>query len=418
MEVLSIIYLSYMFAGLYLTCLFLILYVKNRKDFFNYPKPKKEYGLSIVVPCYNEEESIGETIEALLNVDYSGLKRIIIVDDCSEDGSYKVIKEYAKKNDKVKAVQTPKNTGCAAGSKNFGSKFVNTELIGYTDADSFPKKDSIGKMVGFFNDEEVGAVTGSILVKNTNKFFPKIQSIEYAVIIWTRKLLGYVDAIYVTPGPLTIYRRNVLEKIGYFDEDNLTEDIEMTWRLAYHGYKRELSPSAKAFTKVPEKFGEWKKQRVRWNIGGIQTINKYKSSFIKKGILGSFILPFFVISLLLGVVGISIFIYLMGRRIFYTFLYTNYSVNTQTSVLAFEDLHITPSILNYYGISLFLLGLIFTGFALKVIEKQRIKNINIFDLMFYMIIYLTIYPFIIINAGYKFLKKDFSWGTKEIENEK
>ena len=225
---------------MYLIFLFILIYTKNKNELFSYPKLTKNYSLSIIIPCYNEGKTIGGVIESLLNSDYKELKKIIVVDDCSTDDSYKIIKEYEKKYDIVKAVRTPKNTGKASGSKNYGTKFVNTELMGFVDADSYPQKDAITKMVGFFNDEELAAVTPSIFVKRKEKFIERIQSIEYRIISFTRKLLGFVGAIYVTPGPLAIYRKKFFDKIGGFDENNLTEDIEITWNLLSQGYKIEM----------------------------------------------------------------------------------------------------------------------------------------------------------------------------------
>ena len=149
MELLTGTYLFYSFSSIYFLTLFLLIYLQNRKQMFEIQKPKKDSSLSIVIPCYNEGDSIGETIQRLLNSDYKNLKKIIVVDDCSKDNSYEIIKKIAGKNPRVFACQTPKNTGCAAGAKNFGAKFVNTELIGFSDGDSFPEKDAISNMVGF-----------------------------------------------------------------------------------------------------------------------------------------------------------------------------------------------------------------------------------------------------------------------------
>ena len=257
MEFITYLYLFYVFIALYFLSLSMLIYLYNRNKLFYYPPITKDYSLSIVVPCYNEEDSIGETIEALLKSDYKNLKTIIVVDDKSTDNSYNIIKQYAKKYKRVMAVQTPKNTGCAAGSKNYGAKFVKTELIGFSDADSSVQSDAIQKMIGFFDDSKIGAVTSMVMVKNTDKMIERLQSIEYKIIAFTRKLLGFVEGIYVTPGPLAIYRKDYFDKIGRFDEKNLTEDIEITWKFVANGYKVAMSADSKAYTVAPNNFKKW-----------------------------------------------------------------------------------------------------------------------------------------------------------------
>jgi biofilm PGA synthesis N-glycosyltransferase PgaC len=414
MKILPIVYLSYMFLALYMFFFFLILYFKNKKTIFDYPKAKKRYDVSIIVPCFNEEKSIEATINAILDSDYKGLKKVIIVDDCSTDNSYNIVKKMAEKDDRILLVKTPKNLGRSASAKNFGIQFANTEIIGFSDADSFPEKDAIRKCLGFFNEPAVGAVTCSVLVKNKNKFMEKLQAMEYAIIAWTRKLLGYVDGIWAMPGPLALYRREALEKIGGFDEKNLTEDIEITWHIVSKGYKVEMCLPARVYSIAPSKATHWFKQRVRWDIGGIQCMNKYKTHFLSK--LGYFILPFFSISMFLGLVGILIFLYLAARNIITAYFFTQYSFEAGTSLISLQEFYITTSILNIFGVVLFLLGVLFTVFGLRLMKDIKFKG-NIFNLMFYMIVYLTVYPLLLIFAigkmiKYKIQGKKIGWGTK------
>jgi len=110
--------------------------------------------------------------------------------------------------------------------------------------------------------------------------------------------------------------------------------------------------------------------------------------------------------------GLSIFAFLISRRIFYTLLYTSYTFGAQTSLLVSEDFFITPSILNYYGIALFILGLMFTLFGLRIMKRQKVTNINVFTLLFYMVIYLTIYPTVMLKSVYNIMFGKSSWGTK------
>ncbi len=413
-ESLTIIYLGYAFISLYFLFLFLLVYIQNKSYMLFSPKPKKMYSLSMVIPCYNEEENIEEAIKSLLKSDYKGLEKIYVVDDCSTDGSYKIIKKLAKLYPKVVALQTPKNTGNAGGAKNYGAKFAKTDLIGFTDADSFLSQDAISNSMGFFNDEKVAGVTALILVKNRNNYIERLQSLEYKVIAFTRKLLGFLEAIYVTPGPMAIYRRDLFEKVGGFDKNNITEDIEITWRFVSKGYKIEMSMLSRVLTVVPSKLIGWYKQRIRWNLGGVQTIDKYKGLFLKKGMLGSFILPFFVLSWLIGLTGLVILAYNFIRKIFVSYLSTLYSVQAQTAILTLREINLAPTVLSFFGIVLFIMGLSFTIFVLLFLKEKEFKRESILDLTWYTLFYLTAYAVILISSVYRYslyklIRKKISW---------
>ena len=84
----------------------------------------------------------------------------------------------------------------------------------------------------------------------------------------------------------------------------MTQDIEIVWALRKIGYDVRMSLDAKVYTSAPSKLKVWWKQRNRWNIGGMQTLIKHKSQIFKNNILGNFIIPFFSISLFIGIIGI------------------------------------------------------------------------------------------------------------------
>jgi len=408
-DFLTVVYLVYSFIALYFLFLFVVIYAKNRKDFFYYPPLTKIYSLSVVIPCFNEQDDIGGTIESVLASDYKGLKKIIVVDDCSTDDSFEIIKGYAKEYAKVIAVQTPKNTGCAAGSKNYGSTFVDTELIAFVDADSYPEKDSITKIVGFFDNDNTAVVTGPVLAKNRRTFIEVLQAVEYRVIAFTRKLLGYIDSIYVTPGPLAVYRKKCFDAVGRFDEKNLTEDIEITWHLLNRGWGVEMSVPAHVYTVVPDNFKGWYKQRLRWSMGGTQTINKYKKSFFKKGMLGSFVLPFFTLSWVISFLGMGILVYRLTKRAIINYLVTAQSIGAQAALLRFNDINLTPNVLVFFGVAIFAIGFLFTILSLAYVKERDFKKVKLHYFLIYSSVYLLMYPIILVISMFKLLRRERSW---------
>jgi poly-beta-1,6 N-acetyl-D-glucosamine synthase len=407
MNWLSVIYLIYMFIAIYFFSLFLFIYLINRNKFFVCPKAKKQYSMSVVVPCYNKGEHIGETIQSLVNSDYKGLKKIIIVDDCSTDNSFEVIKRFAKKYSKVMAVQTPKNTGNAAGAKNYGLGFVKTELICCIDADSYIKENALRNMVGYFNNPQIGSVTGRILVKNNKNLLERLQAIEYAMIIFTRKLLEFIEGIWVTPGALSVYRTEALKEVGGFDTENITEDVEITWKLIKAGYRIKVAVNAITYTSVPNTRKGWWRQRIRWDIGGVQTLLKYKKQVFKKSPLGYFIIPLFAISMFLGLLGLSIFLYLWVKRLILVNLYTSYSVASDMALLTANNLYVNVTTLNFFGAIVLIQGLFLTLFGLSKINPGVRKSF--INLAAYFFAYLTIHPVILAVSIYKMIRKDIKW---------
>ncbi len=410
MEFITILYFVYTFIAFYFLMIYVLTYAQNRKQIYEIIIPDKVRSLGIIVPCFNEEKNIGKNIEAFLASDYKGLKKLIIVDDCSTDNSYKIIKQYAKKYSRVIALQTPKNTGCAAGAKNFGIKYVKTELIGFSDADSLPDKNAISKMVGFFNDSKVGGVTSRVFVNSPKNYLTRIQAIEYKIIAFTRKLLGFLDSIYVTNGPLSIYRKKAFDQTGGFDEKNMTEDIELTWHLVSKGWKIHMSIPAVVRSYVPTTVKTWFRQRIRWNVGGMQTVAKYRKKILQCGMLGYFIIPLFTLSWFLGLTGLFFLVYRISKYLMMKFLVAKYSIAAQVALISTNDFNLNPSILFIFGITLLTLGLVYTITALCYSKEQKRISIHpLRDIFIYSFFYLLMYPPLLIISFYKYLRGYNTW---------
>ena len=125
--------------------------------------------------------------------------------------------------------------------------------------------------------------------------------------------------------------------------------------------------------------------------------------------LGFFILPVFSISLVLGTFGLGLFVYRIFRRILSSYLSTYYSIAAQTAVLVLNDINLNPSILNFLGVILFVLGLSFVFFALRFVNKNIHEKESFFSVIFYLLIYILLRPLVLIVSLYKFLRGKYSW---------
>ena len=122
MEWLTGIYLLYIFVALYFLVLFTMTFLQNKKEMFNFPKTDKHYSISVLIPAFNEQDSLKGTVESVLKSEYN-IKEIIIINDGSSDNTQKIAKELEKKHSKVKLFDKP-NSG-KGDSLNQAIKIAN-----------------------------------------------------------------------------------------------------------------------------------------------------------------------------------------------------------------------------------------------------------------------------------------------------
>jgi cellulose synthase/poly-beta-1,6-N-acetylglucosamine synthase-like glycosyltransferase len=195
------------------------------------------------------------------------------------------------------------------------------ELVGALDADSFVDRNALKAIVSRFDDPNTMAVTPSMKIHNARNLLEIIQEIEFVIGIFLRKVFAFVGSIHVTPGPFSIYRKKFFEKHGGYDENNLTEDIEIALRIQSKGYHIENTLHALVYTVAPKTFLSLLKQRLRWYYGFIMNVEKYKHLFhVKTGNLGIIIMPaaFVSIFLIIFSLGYTLFKFLESLLHFFS----------------------------------------------------------------------------------------------------
>jgi cellulose synthase/poly-beta-1,6-N-acetylglucosamine synthase-like glycosyltransferase len=302
MDIGTIGMLALIYFMLYSSFFWLVVYFERKKELSKDPIPKRKPLVSIVIPIYkgNSRETIKKAVSSALSLTYPK-KEVILAWNGPKTENYNFCKKLADGKN-VRLVYTPKK-GKAAGM-NEALKHIKGKLFCCLDADSFFHKDALEHMVGYFEDKKIGAVTSSMKVFNPQTIIEKIQWVEYIFAIYLRKLSSLIDCLYVVPGPGSMYRTETIRKIGGFDENNLTEDMEIAFRLLDKGYKIKNSLNAFVDTIAPKTFIDLLKQRIRWYAGFYDNVKKYKHMLFnpKAGMLGIFMLP-------LSLVWIGIVIY-------------------------------------------------------------------------------------------------------------
>jgi cellulose synthase/poly-beta-1,6-N-acetylglucosamine synthase-like glycosyltransferase len=268
--------------------------------------------VSIIVPAYNEEDTIQNCIESLLDLDYPRDKlEVIVVNDGSTDATEEKARTY---QNRTVTVYSKENEGKGA-AVNHGLEPAKGEYVVSMDADSFAAEDAFKKLVSGFTSEDVGAVTAAMKIHEPGTIMQKLQAVEYFMAIWLRRQMGLTDTIQAIPGPFSMYRKSVLDEVGYFDEDNLTEDGEMAMRLHYYGYKIHNIPDADIYTVGPPTVKGLAKQRLRWYRGLFQNSVTDREMMFDPvfGNFGLFYMPLMWMSVFVLLASFSLFFWNIGR---------------------------------------------------------------------------------------------------------
>ena len=261
-------------------------------------------GVSIIVPAYNEEKVILQTIASLIAQTYAGPLEIVVVDDGSRDATMDVVVERYGGHPLVSAYR--KENGGKASALNFGIARAQHEIVIALDADTLFDDDTVAELVQPLADPWVGAVAGNAKVGNRINLVTRWQALEYVISQnFDRRAFSLLDCITVVPGAVGAWRRSLVLKVGGFKEDTLAEDQDLTLAIRREGLSVAYADGAVAYTEAPDTLRGLAKQRFRWSFGTLQCTWKHRDAFFRRryGSLGFIGLPnVFLFQLLLPVI--------------------------------------------------------------------------------------------------------------------
>jgi cellulose synthase/poly-beta-1,6-N-acetylglucosamine synthase-like glycosyltransferase len=298
-----IVWVTY-FISLYFAIFWFLTFIEIGIPKDENRKLKKFPMVTVAIPVYNREDSVEPTIRSVLELDYPKDKlEIIAVDHGSTDKSLERMKKF---KDKVKIIHIGRNPSERKGRPmNVALEQAKGEFFVCLDADSIATKDSLVRILPHLEDKSVGCVLPSMKVYKPKRFWHKVQNSEYMVNMFYKRLMSYMNCIHVAPGPFSVFRTETLRKIGGYDSKNLTEDLELTYRLQKNQYKIVQLMDTFVYTIAPKSFKEIYLQRNRWFKGAfLNTISYRKMLFNKKyGDFGLIQLPMVLIS---GAIAVSL----------------------------------------------------------------------------------------------------------------
>jgi len=232
--------------------------------------------VTLIVPAFNEGMGLEASLESLIAMDYPRYE-IVVVDDGSSDDTYAQAIRLAGVygGHRIRVITQP--NGGKASALNNGIANARGELILCMDGDSRLEPQTLKQAVKHFNDPSVGAVAGNVKVVNRLNTLTKLQALEYiAGLSLVRTAHAFFRRVTVIPGPMGVFRKQVLEEVGGYYQDTYAEDCELTLRILFAGWKIKYESRAVAWTEAPENLQSFFKQRYRWSRGTLQAVIKHK----------------------------------------------------------------------------------------------------------------------------------------------
>lgn len=123
------------------------------------------------------------------------------------------------------------------------------------------------------------SVAGNVKIGNTGGAIGLVQQLEYLYGFYFKKADALLGSVYIVGGAAAAYRRSVFDEVGRFDEQNITEDIEMSTRIQDAGHRIAYAPNAVVYTEAPVEWRGLARQRLRWKFGRLMTFVQYRHLF-------------------------------------------------------------------------------------------------------------------------------------------
>jgi cellulose synthase/poly-beta-1,6-N-acetylglucosamine synthase-like glycosyltransferase len=234
---------------------------------------------TVLVAAHNEEKVIANILSALMTVKYPEDRMLVIpVNDRSSDGTRGIIDEFVSRfPGRIQPFHRAGGKGGKAAALKDAMELVNTEVVLIFDADYIPGAGLIKQLVAPFFDPEVGGVMGRVVPLNVGtNLLTRLLDLErsggYQVDQQARMNLRLVPQ---HGGTVAGVRRSALREIGGWNDQSLTEDTDLTYRLLLHGWKTAYQNRSECYEEVPETWAVRIKQIMRWAKGHNQAMMKY-----------------------------------------------------------------------------------------------------------------------------------------------
>jgi poly-beta-1,6-N-acetyl-D-glucosamine synthase len=228
---------------------------------------KQTSGLTVLVPAYNEAESIADTVRSVQNQTLPP-EEIIVIDDFSSDDTGDIARSLG-----VTVLRPPQNTGTKAGAQNFALAQVTTPFTMAIDADTTLAPDAIEKLMAALEDPKIAAACGFVVPRHVRTVWERGRYIEYLfAFTFYKPVQDFYHKPLISSGCFSVYRTDILRANGGWATRTMAEDMDLTWSFYTQGHGVRFVPEAVCYPIEPHNYDFMSKQLRRWSHGFIQNV--------------------------------------------------------------------------------------------------------------------------------------------------
>jgi hypothetical protein len=272
----------------------LFLYLWHRRDVITTPQVDWDDlpHVAIQVPVYNELHVVERVIDHICALDYPQDKlHIQILDDSTDETTQVSLARaalYRERGIDIAVLQRPDRSGFKAGALNWGLAKIDSPFIAIFDADFCPAPNFLLKTIPHFvHDAKVGMVqtrwtylndSYSLLTEAQALLFDGHFGIEQVARSRSSLLMNF-------NGTGGVWRRACIEEAGYWEDDTLCEDLDLSFRAQLAGWKFMYLRDVQVPAELPPQITAFKRQQFRWSQGTAQTLRKLAGKTIRNPML-------------------------------------------------------------------------------------------------------------------------------------
>lgn len=318
-----------------------IAYSSLRKDILHWPYARyKDNHVSVIIPAYNEEKSILNSVQSCLNQSYKNIEVIIVNDGSKDQTAERLIKKFSLLEDSIginkilskskinsvfksldgKIVLINKENSGKADSLNVGISYSSNEYVGSIDADSVLDSVALDRvMQEFFMNKNLIALGASVLVGNGSEisngkvkrikmprsFLEFCQLIEYTqIFLMGRVSVDFLKSTMIVSGAFGFFKKSHLLRIGGYDIHSVGEDMDIIVRLhkfltsRKEKYEIAFIPDSLCWTEVPSDLKTLGRQRNRWQRGLMSSLFNGDDVLFdnKKTLFSRIAIPYYILT--------------------------------------------------------------------------------------------------------------------------